>query len=145
MKIAIGSDHRGFDQKNIILNYYNSYPGVDLIDVGTKSEDRTDYPIFAHKVVTLMEKGQADLGILLCGSGVGMAIAANRHKLIYAGVAWNKEVARVGREHDNINLLVLPSDFISDDEVISIIAAWMKASFFGGRYQERLDLIEKQY
>ncbi|MEX0849806.1 MAG: RpiB/LacA/LacB family sugar-phosphate isomerase [Candidatus Dependentiae bacterium] len=143
MKIAIGSDHRGFEQKNIILAYFAESADHQLIDVGTESDERTDYPPFAQKVVHLMQKGEVQAGILLCGSGIGMAIAANRYPSIFAGVVWNRTIARLAREHDNVNVLVLPSDFIANDEVIPIVNAWLQASFFGGQYEMRLKMIDE--
>ena len=141
MKIAIGADHRGFEQKQRIISYFASQ--IEFIDVGTDSMDRTDYPLYARKVVDLMAKQEVDAGILLCGSGMGMAIAANRYKDIYAGVVWNKEIARMAKEDDNINLLVLPSDFIQNDQLIPIVNAWLQATFKGGRYAERLAMIDE--
>ena len=142
MKIAVGADHRGFKQKELILAFYEQYHGVTMVDVGAYDDKRSDYPIYAHKVIDLLCKKEVDLGILLCGSGIGMAITANRTKGIYAGVVWNQEIAQNAREHDNVNVLVLPSDYVADEDVIGIVTTWAKASFFGGRYQERLELID---
>lgn len=144
MKIAIGADHRGYKQKNDILTYFREYPGIELIDVGAHDDERSDYPIFAQKVAKLVQQKEVDLGILLCGSGIGMAIAANRYEHIYAGVAWSAHVARNAKEHDDVNILVIPSDYVADDEVILIISTWLKAAFFGGRYQERLALVDNK-
>ena len=143
MKIAIGSDHRGFEQKDIILVYFAKNTDYQIVDVGTNSEERTNYPPFAQKVVQLMKQKEVDAGILLCGSGIGMAIAANRYPSIFAGVVWNKKIARLAREHDNVNVLVLASDFIENDEVLPIINAWLKASFLQGQYETRLQMIDQ--
>lgn len=142
MKIAIGADHRGFAQKKIILDFFAREQQHVLIDVGTMSDERTDYPIYAQKAVAMLQAKMVDAAILLCGSGIGMAVAANRYPHVIAGVAWNQEIARVARAHDNVNVLVIPSDFVADDQVIRIIDAWQHAEFLGGRYAERLEMID---
>ena len=140
MKISIGTDHRGYDQKNgIIKNITDN----EWIDVGCFSHERCDYPEFAKLVVDLVREKKTDLGVLLCGSGIGMSIAANRFKGIYAGLVWSAEVAIKAREDDNVNILVLPSDFIADEQSILIVRAWLQAEFKGGRYQKRLAMIDE--
>ncbi len=140
MRIAIGADHRGFLHKEFIKKYM---PTIEWIDVGTYSDERTDYPIFSDKVVDLIFTYAAECGILICGSGAGMAIAANRHKDMYAAVAWNKEVAKQCKQEDNANILVLPSDFISCDDAVIMVKEWLAHEFKGGRYAERLKMIDK--
>ena len=142
MKIAIGTDHRGFLHKEFIKQHI---PAINWIDVGTYNQDRTDYPIFANKVVQTMLSNQAQAGVLICASGGGMAIAANRYKNIYAVVAWNSEIARQCKQDDNANVLVLPSDFVSCDEAVAMINEWLAQEFKGGRYAERLTMIDKSY
>lgn len=139
MKIAIGADHRGFLHKEFIKKHISS---VEWVDVGTHNQDRTDYPIFSDKVVNLMLTHEVDLGVLICASGGGMAIAANRHKNIYAVVAWNCEVARQCKQEDNANVLVLPSDFISCEDAVAMIQEWLAQEFKGGRYAERIAMID---
>jgi len=139
MKIAIGSDHRGFEHKSLIIQKINT---ISWIDVGCFSAERCDYPVFAKLIVNKIIKKEADLGILLCGSGIGMAITANRFAGIYAGLCWNSKVARAAKEDDNINILVLPSDYISHQESLEIINTWLNTQFKGGRYQARLDMID---
>jgi ribose 5-phosphate isomerase B len=141
MKIAIGTDHRGFAHKEFIIKQMSS---IEWIDVGTDSTDRTDYPLYADKVVELMANGHADYGILLCASGGGMAIAANRHAHIYAVVAWNVEIARQCKAEDNANVLVLPSDFVTHDDAVAMIEAWLAETFKGGRYAERIAMIDEK-
>ncbi len=143
IRIAIGTDHRGYKLKNKLIekSTIGSHE-INWIDVGTNSSERTDYPLYARKVVELLNK-EADLGILLCGSGIGIAIAANRYKGIYAGLVWNETLARVAKEHDNVNVLVLPADYISDQQAIVMIDAWLSTPFKGGRYQERLEQIDE--
>lgn len=139
IKVAIGSDHRGFLQKEYIIKHL---PSIEWIDVGTNSKERTDYPLFADKVVQEILEGHASYGILLCGTGGGMAIAANRHKNIYAVVAWNTEIAIRCKQEDNANILVLPSDYISDAQAVEMVTCWLAQEFNGGRYVERLAMID---
>jgi ribose 5-phosphate isomerase B len=139
MKIAIGADHRGFSHKEFIKSHM---PDIDWIDVGTDSQARTDYPIFSNKVIDLMYAGIVQYAVLLCGTGCGMAIAANRYKNIYAAVVWNAEVARRCKQEDNANIVVLASDFITYDDAVIIIRAWLAQEFKGGRYAERIAMID---
>jgi ribose 5-phosphate isomerase B len=139
MKIAIGTDHRGFLHKEFITQHMHH---IEWIDVGTYDQERTDYPLFADKVVHLMHTKVVDYGILLCASGGGMAIAANRHRNIYAVVAWNEEIARQCKQEDNANILVLPSDFVSHEDAVMMIQQWLAQEFKGGRYAERINMID---
>jgi ribose 5-phosphate isomerase B len=146
MKIIIGSDHRGFAYKQLIIEQMRDIDliPIEWIDVGAFDKERSDYPQFAIDLAQRIVQKQAQFGVLLCGSGIGMAIAANRFPGIYAAVAWSEEAAIMGREDDNANVLVIPSDFLSgDDQAILIIRAWLRAQFKGGRYQERLNMIDK--
>lgn len=140
MNIVIGADHRGFVLKEQIKSILTEH---DWYDVGTSDTKRTDYPIYANRVCDYMLQGKAEHGILLCGSGIGMAIAANRFKGIYAALCWNEEIARVAREDDGSNLLVLPSDFLSKDDAVRLVRVWLGALFKRGRYQDRLDMIDR--
>jgi len=139
MRIAIGADHRGYRQKELIKNRLEDIP---WLDVGATDARRSDYPIFAHAVCELINADSADRGILLCGSGIGMAIVANRYPGIYAGVAWQPDVAVHGRRQDDINVLVIPSDFVPSNTVLKIVKVWLDTRFGGARYQERLDMID---
>jgi len=138
IRIAIGADHRGYELKES-LKHLEQYA---WFDVGTTSNQRTDYPLFAAVVVGMVLKGDVDCGVLICGSGSGMAIAANRHPGIYAAVAWNSDVARAIKADDNCNVLVLPSDFIDQTVATQLIDVWQKTAFKSGRYQERLFMID---
>lgn len=140
MNIAIGADHRGFAYKEFIKK---QFPAIEWHDVGADSAERSDYPAFSTLVCDLILQGKVQAGVLICGSGVGMAIAANRYKNIYAGVVWNEQVACVGKEDDNVNVLVIPSDFVTQEMAVACIKAWMGASFKHGRYQERIDMIDQ--
>lgn len=141
MKISIGSDHRGFELKqNIIKNFKN----IDWVDVGTNNGDRADYPVYAKKVVKLIKDKQVQAGILICGSGVGMSIAANRFSGIFAALCWNEVVAKAAKMDDNANVLVLPADYVNDELSIKIVKSWIEAKFKGDKYQERLDMIDSE-
>jgi ribose 5-phosphate isomerase B len=143
MKITIGADHRGFDHKEFIKQHLKILNDtIEWIDVGAYNKVRSDYPVFVEKACGSMLIGQAQKGILICGSGVGMAIAANRYPHIYAALVWNEEVARQSKADDNANVVVLPADFISLEQGVSIVESWLHATFKGGRYQERLDMID---
>lgn len=142
MKIAIGADHRGYAFKSVIVQSMND-GSITWVDVGCNSDERCDYPLFAQAVAKQVQDKTVDAGILLCGSGIGMSIAANRFKNVYAALAWNVDVARSSKEHDNANILILPADFISEQEAVAMVHAWQKASFLGDRYQERLSMIDK--
>jgi len=139
MRIAIGADHRGYRQKELIKNHLKN---ISWVDVGAPNARRSDYPIFAQAVCELINADSVDFGVLLCGSGIGMAIAANRYRGIYAGVAWKPDIAVHGRRQDNMNVLIIPSDFVSARTVVTIVKAWLKTTFAGARYQERLDMID---
>jgi len=144
VNIVIGADHRGFQYKAYIKQYVvGSDDPIAWVDVGANNEERSDYPIFARAAVEVIKEKDAQLGILLCGSGVGMAILANRYVGMFAGVAWNEEIARASREDDNTNILVIPADFVSAEQTVRIVNAWLNARFKGGRYQERIAMIDE--
>lgn len=145
MNIAIGADHRGYELKEYIKKNYILCGGkaIDWIDVGSHNNHRSDYPIFAHEVGRSIQKGTAEKGILLCGTGVGMAIVANRYHGVYAGLAWNEQVAIQSKEHDNTNVLVLPADYLTEEQTSNMVNAWLQASFLEGRYRERFIMIDR--
>ena len=140
MKISIGADHRGYDLKQALVEHFSDY---QFLDAGTFSSERTDYPLFAKKVCANILEGSAQAGILICGSGVGMSIAANRHKKIYAALCWTPEIAYYAKKHDGANVLVLPADFIDNDLVVKIVSTWLETKFEGGRYERRLCMIDE--
>ena len=140
MYIAIGADHRGYAQKERIKK---SLRDIEWLDVGAHNKKRSDYPVFGSAVAESVRDGDAQLGILLCGSGVGMAVVANRYRGIYAGVAWNNEVATHARRQDNVNILVIPSDFVSDTRAVAMVRAWLGTKFAGKRYADRLRMIDR--
>lgn len=140
--VAIGADHRGFVLKNMLQASLTKQDGIAWYDVGACDDARSDYPIFAAAVCKAILEQKASCGVLLCGTGVGMSIAANRFKGIYAGLAWNEEIARLGKQDDNVNVLVIPADYVTPQCAVDMVRAWHAASFLSGRYQHRLDLID---
>lgn len=143
LKIAIGADHHGFALKESLKEVVGIGDCmITWIDVGATSDDRSDYPVFAIRAIEAMKFGDADLAVLMCGSGAGMAIAANRYHGIYAALAWNVQTARLAREDDNANILVLPSDYITPELAHEMVTEWLLAQFKQGRYAERLAIID---
>ena len=138
MKLAIGCDHAGFSLKEFLKSNFNE---IDWLDKGCYSPDSVDYPDFAHAVARSIEDKETELGILICGSGNGISIAANKHAGIRAAIAWKPELASRARQHNDANILSLPARFISESEAIEIVKAFLEASFEGGRHQTRVDKI----
>jgi len=141
MKIALAADHAGFEGKENIKRTLDEI-GVAYEDMGTDSCDSVDYPDYARKVADAVSSGEYEQGLLICGSGTGMAIAANKVHGVRAAVAWRPDIARLAREHNNANVLALPARFTTGEEAAEIIKAWFSAEFEGGRHQQRVDKIE---
>jgi ribose 5-phosphate isomerase B len=139
--IPIGSDHAGFPLKQRLVEELRKL-GYEPLDLGTYSGASTDYPDFAHAVAARVEHHEAQRGVLLCGTGLGMSYAANRHPGVRAAVAWSSEVAKLSRAHNDSNVLVLPARFVSEDEGVEILKTWLDASFEGGRHARRVEKIE---
>lgn len=140
MKVAIGADHAGYEEKEKIKKTLDDL-GVTYEDMGTYSCDSVDYPDYARKVGDAVAHGEADQGLLICGSGTGMAIAANKVPGIRAAVAWNEEIARLAREHNNANVLSLAARFTPADEMDKIVRSWFAAHFDSGRHERRVEKI----
>jgi ribose 5-phosphate isomerase B len=140
MKVAIGGDHAGFSYKKNIISHLQS-KGYEVKDFGPFSEASVDFPDFAHPVASAVEKKEFDFGILICGSGNGVAMSANKHSGIRAALVWNTELASLARQHNNANVLCLPSRFIDYDLAISCIEKFFSADFEGGRHVNRVDKI----
>lgn len=138
MKIIIGADHRGYALKSFLMK---SLPAWQWVDVGTDSDQRSDYPLFARRVCAEVRR-RKELGVLICGSGVGMSIAANRFKGIYAALCWRDEIALAARRDDNINVLVLPADFLDNEVAVRLVMIFVSTPFQSGRYQERLACLD---
>jgi ribose 5-phosphate isomerase B len=141
MKIAIAADHAGYEEKEKVKRTLDEM-GVDYTDMGTTSTDSVDYPDYAKKVAEAVARGEYEQGLLVCGSGTGMAIAANKVPGVRAAVAWSPDIARLAREHNDANVLSLAARFTPDDQVREILKAWFDANFEGGRHAARVDKIE---
>ncbi|MBK9155062.1 MAG: ribose 5-phosphate isomerase B [Chloracidobacterium sp.] len=139
-KIALAADHAGFEEKEKVKALLKEL-GIEFDDLGPASSDSVDYPDFASKVGRAVADGKADQGLLLCGSGTGMAIAANKIKGVRAAVAWSPDIARLAREHNDANVLALPARFLDDGRAAEILRAWFNAEFEGGRHQRRVEKI----
>ncbi len=142
MKIAIGSDHAGFRLKEKIKEYLLS-KGYEVLDFGTNSTNSTHYPIFAKEVAKAVQEKKADYGILICGSGIGMSITANKFPGIRAALCVNEYMARMSRMHNDANVLCLGDRVVGDELALSIVEAWLSTGFEGGRHKERIKLIEE--
>ncbi len=141
MRISIGSDHAGVSLKQA-LDRHLAKRSIEVLDRGTNSTESTDYPDYAHAVAQDVEDGTVELGILLCGSANGVNITANKHHGVRSAIAWNEEVARLAREHNNANVLALPARFVEEAAALRIVDAFLAARFEGGRHQRRVEKIE---
>ncbi|MBC7844358.1 MAG: ribose 5-phosphate isomerase B [Gemmatimonadaceae bacterium] len=140
--IPIGSDHAGFEMKEHLSKVLTTL-GYEVEDLGTHSAESTDYADFAHPVAREVSSGDARRGILLCGTGLGMSYAANRWPRVRAAVAWTPEVAKLSREHNDANILVIPARCLSDEEGVRIMETWLNTPFDGGRHERRIAKIER--
>jgi len=138
--IALGSDHAGFPLKQVILDYLDR-SRIAYIDVGTKIDEKGDYPIYAKKVVACIASGNAEKGILFCGTGIGMAIAANKFNGIRCAVCSEPYSARMSRTHNNCNILALGSRVVGGELAIMIVNEWLETEYDGGRHTRRLEII----
>ena len=142
MKIAIGNDHVGLELKPTIVKFLHTR-NIEIVDCGTDQTKRTDYPIYAQKVAHLVANGSVDLGIVICGTGIGISIAANKVDHIRCACCSEPYSAKLSREHNNSNMLALGSRVIGKELAIMIVAEWLDAKYEGGRHQNRIDMIEK--
>ena len=140
--IAIAADHGGYKLKEEIKRSLDE-KGIKYIDVGTYTEERTDYPIYAEKVAKKLQNKECDKGILVCRSGYGMTVAANKFKGIRAASIYDEESAKFAKADDDINVVTLGGDYLTVNQAICIIRNWIATEFKGGRYQERLEMIEE--
>ena len=141
MKIAIGSDHAGFKYKSIIVDMLRS-EGHEVMDMGTDSEQAVDYPLFIRPVAEAVARGEYDRWIVLGGSGNGEAIVANRVRGVRCTLCWNVESARLGRSHNDANVLSLGERMVSEDEMKAIVHTWLETPFEGGRHERRIHEID---
>jgi ribose 5-phosphate isomerase B len=143
-KIPIASDHAGVEMKQRLITELRNL-GYDPDDLGAEDPEKPDdYPDYAHPLAREVSEGQAKRGILLCGSGVGMDIVANRYRGVRAALAWEPEIASLSRKHNDSNVLVLPARFVSTEEGVQIMKAWLGAKFEGGRHDRRVKKIDQQ-
>ncbi len=140
MKIAIGCDHAGFPYKDGIVQMLQSQ-GHMVLDFGTTSLDSVDYPDFAHAVAEAVEAGQADRGVLLCGSANGVAISANKHRNIRCAVCWTEEIAALARQHNDANAIALPARFVPEILAQAMVRIFLTTEFEGGRHARRVEKI----
>lgn len=139
-KIYLASDHAGVELKSFLIAHAD-LSTYELIDLGPTSNDSVDYPDFAHPLAESVTSNEGSLGILICGSGNGVCMTANKHKGIRAGLAWTEEIASLTRQHNNANVLCLPARFITQEKAIDIVKAYLDIEFEGGRHQRRVDKI----
>lgn len=144
MKISLGSDHAGVEYKAKIVDLLKS-KGIEVKDFGPFSTESVDYPDYIHPVADDVEKGNADLGIILCGSGNGAAITANKHQGIRCGLVWTPELAELTRLHNDANMISIPARFITLETALEIVETFIKTEFEGGRHQTRVDKIACKY
>jgi len=140
MKVAIGGDHAGFTYKEAIKDMLADQ-GIEVQDFGPFSTDSVDYPDFVHPLAQAVERGEFDFGILVCGSGNGVAITANKHQHIRAALCWNIDLAALARQHNNANVLCLPERFITVDVALACVTTFLATNFEGGRHQNRVNKI----
>lgn len=142
-KIYVGADHVGFNLKNRLVDELKKL-GYEPIDVGPKTLDPADdYPDYAKPVAQAVSVGQVKRGVLTCGTGLGMSYTANRYPKVRAALAWNEQVAELSRQHGNSNLLVLPAQFVSEEQGVNILRKWLDTNFEAGRHQRRIEKIDK--
>jgi len=145
IRISLGSDHAGFELKEYIKQYLNSITDhkIETNDWGCYSEERVDYPDFAHKVAGQISEGKADIGILVCGSGNGISMAANKWEDIRCALCWDEEISEMSRLHNDANILSLPGRYISKEEAIKCVDKFINTGFEGGRHSDRIAKIRK--
>ncbi len=142
MKIVLGADHGGFELKEDVKNLLADL-GHDINDVGCSSTDSVDYPDFAEKAVSYIIDGSCELGILICGTGIGMSISANRHFEIRAANCNSEYTAELSRQHNNANVLCLGARVLDKDLALLIVQTWLRSEFEGGRHQRRIEKFSK--
>ena len=140
MKLAIGGDHAGYDYKDALYQMLVA-AGHQVEDFGTHSDSSVDYPDFAHPVASFVETNPESMGVLVCGSGNGVAMAANKHADIRAAICWTEELARLSRQHNDANIICIPARFVSPELATSMVQAFLSTEFEGGRHANRVNKI----
>ena len=141
MKYFIGTDHAGFEVKPFVIDYLQK-KGIEVEDLGCYSPESVDYPDYAHKVAKAVLENPGSMGILICGSGIGMSLAANKHKGIRAALCHDYYTAEMARRHNNANILCFGARIVGKGEIESILEAWLTHEFEGGRHQRRVEKID---
>lgn len=141
-KILIASDHAGFALKEHLEEWLRER-GYDVDDLGTDDASSADYADYAHPLAQQVSAGVVQRGVLLCGTGLGMSYVANRYPRVRAAVAWSPEIAELARRHNDANVLALPARFLSEEEAVQILTAWLETPFDGGRHERRVEKIER--
>ena len=139
MKIIIASDHAGYQLKESIIEHFSK--DYEWENIGTFSSESVDYPDFAHPLAEKIAAGDYEYGILICGTGNGIGMTANKHAFVRAAICWNVEIAALARQHNNANVLVLPARFITEEEAFKIVKTFFSTDFEGGRHQRRIEKI----
>lgn len=142
MNVIIGSDHAGFVLKSECVKFMQNLPNLEVKDIGVYDKKSADYPNFAHKVAEAVAEGKFERGVLICGSGIGMSIAANRHKGIRAALCANIYMARMSRMHNDANILAMGERVVGEGLALEILEVFLETAFEGGRHKKRVDQIE---
>ena len=140
MKIAIGNDHAGTDYKNTIVKHLEEQ-GYEITNFGTNTNDSVDYPDFVHPVAEAVSNNEVDYGILICGSGNGVSMTANKHQKVRAALCWTKEITELARQHNDANILSIPARFTSEPQAVAMVTTFLNTAFEGGRHQNRVNKI----
>ena len=135
--MAIGCDHAGFPYKDAVIAFLES-KGITVLDKGTNSLESVDYPDFVHPVAETLEAGTTQLGVLICGSGNGVSMTANKHQTVRAALCWNTEIAVMARQHNNANIISIPARYVSQDVALAMVEAFITTEFEGGRHARRV-------
>ena len=139
MNISIGNDHAGVDYKNYIIK--NLEEKYNIVNHGTDDTNSVDYPDFAHPVSLDIDNRKSDFGVLICGSGNGVAMTANKYKKVRAALCWSEEIAKLAKQHNNANVVCIPARFISKKEALQIVKSFIDTKFEGGRHERRVNKI----
>lgn len=143
MTISIGNDHAGTQYKNAVIQFLKS-KNIEIVNHGTNEESSVDYPDFVHPVANDVESGASEMGIIICGSGNGASMTANKHKGIRSALCWSSEIAKLARQHNDANILSIPARFVSEQQAIDMVQLFLDTEFEGGRHQKRIDKIPAQ-
>ena len=141
-KVAIGCDHAGFEYKDAIIKFLKQQ-NIDISDYGTFSTDSVDYPDFGHRVAEAVQRKEVDMGIVLCGSGNGIAMTVNKHSHVRCALCWSKEIAALARQHNDANVISIPARFVSQFQAVEMVSTFLNTAFEGGRHAVRVAKIDE--